>query len=196
MDGLIPNLKFNTILHGYGTITYNGILVTSKIQSTLYKHITVNDFITALGKNIEVPEEFITLNINWWTFGNSRQEATDNVQKFIIKWLSVDTVTGRVMKERKARLPSKCSRCNHADEHLLHVLTCNSEETIELRDNLLYELLLWLESVYTSEPIIKFVKLGLSRWSMNQDHVWDSNSPIFSHNILEDNAFRSQLKVG
>ena len=41
MDGLIPNLKFNTTSHGYGTITRNGILVTSKIQSTIYKHVTM-----------------------------------------------------------------------------------------------------------------------------------------------------------
>ena len=118
------------------------------------------------------------------------------MQTFITKWLSGDTATGRVMKARKARLLDICPRCNNEDEHLLHVLTCRSAETIELRDNLISELLLWMDSVYTYAPIANFVKLGLAKWFSNQNHVWDADSPIFSHNVKEDNAFKNQLKVG
>ena len=196
IHGLIPNLTFHTSSLGYGTITCKGHLVTSKIQSTLYNQITKNNFIKALSKNTEVPRNFNTLSVNWWTFGKARKESSFNIQTFITKWLSGDTATGRVMKARKKRLLDKCPRCNHADEHLLHVLTCRSEATIDLRDNLLSELLLWLASVYTYEPIINFVRLGLNRWFTNQNHEWATNSPIFTHKPTEDMAFKSQLKVG
>ena len=161
ITGLIQNATFNTTDQGYGTITCNGRLVTSKIQSTLYKQVTKRIFITALGKNTEIPKDFLSLNINWWTFGKARREATDNLQTFITKWLSGDTATGKVMVARKARLLSNCPRCNHEDEHLVHVLTCGADSTIELRDNLLSDLILWLESVHTSPTIINFVQLGL-----------------------------------
>ena len=48
-----------------------------------------------------------------------------------------DAATGRAVKQRNARFLSQCPRFNHEDEHLLHVLTCTTEDTIELRENLL-----------------------------------------------------------
>ena len=196
MNGLIPNLTFSSTSQGLGTIMCDGQLVTSNIQSTLYSLVTKKKFLTALGKNTEVPKNFHTLNVNWWTFGKARRESTDNIQTFITKWLSGDTATGRVMKARQARLLARCPRCNHHDEHLLHVLTCRSEPTIELRDNLLSDLIIWLESEYTSPNIVNFVKLGLSKWFIHQDYEWTTNSSIFPDTYSEDNAFRSQLKVG
>ena len=38
--------------------------------------------------------------------------------------------------------------------------------------------------------------MGLTQWFNNQNHIWDDDSPIFSHNIKEDDAFKSQLQVG
>ena len=196
ITGLLQNLTFNPTEQGYGTITCNGRLITSKIQSTLYKQVTKRIFITALGKNTEIPKDFLSLNINWWTFGKARREATDNLQTFITKWLSGDTATGKVMVARKARLLSKCPRCNHEDEHLVHVLTCGADSTIELRDNLLSDLILWLESVHTSPTIINFVQLGLSTWFINQHHEWNNSSNIFTQNNHEDKELQSQIKVG
>ena len=138
----------------------------------------------------------MTLDINWWSFGQARREATDNIQTFITKLLSEDTASGRVMVVRNIRILSRCPRCNHDDEHLTHVLTCGAASTIELRDNLLSDLVLWLESVYTSPTIVNFVNLGLSTWFLNQHHEWSYNSHIFSHNQQEDKALQSQLNVG
>ena len=196
MEGLLPTIAFHPTHHGYGTITCNGQLITSKVQNYLYKLVTKKQFLSALGKNTETPKDFTSLNINWWAFGKARGEASTNMQTFITKWLSGDTATGRVMVARKERLFSKCPRCNHTDEHLIHVLTCRSNPTIELNDNLISDLALWLESVYTLPTIVNFVQMGLSKWFNNQDHVWANKSRIFSHNNYENQALKSQLKVG
>ena len=196
IQGFLPNLAFSPTPHGYGTITCNGQLITSKIQSSLYKQVTKQLFLTALGNNTESPNDFHLLHINWWTFGKARKEATGNIQTFITKWLSGDTATGRVMVARKVRLMSRCPRCEHNDEHLVHVLTCRDKSTVDLRDNLLSGLVLWLESVFTLPSIVNFVRMGLSKWFNHQNHVWDTNSKIFSDNHNENQALKSQLKVG
>ena len=136
------------------------------------------------------------MNINWRTFGKARREATDNMQTFITNWLSGDTATGRVIVARKVRIFSRCLTCNSNDEHLVHVLTCRATSTIELQDNLLSDLVLWLESVFTLPTIVNFVHLGLSEWFHNQNHVWENTSMIFSQNNYDDKALKSQLKVG
>ena len=195
IDGLLPDLEFSPTDKGYGTITCNGIMVTSKLQRTLYHHVTKNNFVKALGTNPEVPMDFSTVKVHWWSFGKARKEARYHTQTFITKWLSGDTATGRVMVNRKERIFPKCPRCNHEDEHLLHVMTCNSDGTIELRNNLLTELLLWLESVYTSTAIINFINMGLSKWFCNREYIWNADSPIFTHDPVEDNAFNCQMKL-
>ena len=194
--GLLHNLTFTPTNQGYGTITCNGRLITSKVKSTLYKQVTMRKFITALGKNKDIPKYFSCLNINWWSFGKAHRESTDNIQTFITKWLSGDTATGRVMVTRQARLLSRCPRCDHNDEHLVHVLTCGADSTLELRENLLTNLILWMESIHTSPAIVNFVQLGLSTWFINQHHKWSDNSHIFTQDEHEDKALQSQLKVG
>ena len=196
MEGLLPTVAFHSTHQGYGTITCNGQLITSKIQNSLYKLVTKKHLLSALGKNTEVPKDFPSLNINWLTFGKARKEASGNIQTFITKWLSGDTATGRVMVARKERLLPKCPRCDHTDEHLVHVLTCRAASTIELQVNLISDLVLWLQSVYTLPTIVNFVEMGLSKWFNNQNHVWDHKSQIFSHKIVENQALHSQLDVG
>ena len=196
INGLLQNTSFTNTEQGYGTITCNGRIITSKIQSTLYHQITKKNFLKALGESEEIPKNFLSLNINWQSFGQARKEATDNIQTFITKWISGDTATGRIMVARKTRLLARCPRCNYEDEHLTHVLTCGAASVIELRDNLISELIHWLESVYTSPTIVNFVNIGLPKWFQNQEYEWNPNSQIFTHNQQEDKALQSQLKVG
>ena len=196
ISGAIPKAEFTATTCGFGTITCKDVLITSNLQSNLYKHVTKHNFISTLSTNPEVPKDFSSLRINWGTFSKARMESSLNMQTFVTKWLSGDTSTGRVMKARKARLLDTCPQCNQEDEHLLHVLTCRSEGTRELRDNLILELILWLDSVYTSSTITNFVKVGLTKWFSDQDHTWDAGSHIFSNKTTEDNALKSQLQVG
>ena len=62
------------------------------------------------------------------------------MQKFISKWLSGDTATGLVMKRFKQCLHAHCPRCGEDEEHLLHVLICPAEATVDFRKPLLTDL--------------------------------------------------------
>ena len=69
----------------------------------------------------------------WKYYGYARKESSWITQKFITKWLSGYTSIGRVMVQRKQRLSSNYPRCNTADEHIMHVLTCIYYHVIDLR---------------------------------------------------------------
>ena len=140
MADLLPHLKFKNTTLGLGTITCANVLITSRIQQFLYKQVTHRKFISALAENPEVHVDLAGINIEWEAFVKARKEATKNVQRFVTKWLSGDTVTCRVVVQRKQRLSSKFPCCGYEDKHLLHVITCNAPSTKVLRNNLLDEL--------------------------------------------------------
>ena len=196
IDGLLPNLKFSPTDIGFGTIKCNGKLITSNLQRSLYKEVTKKNFIDALSLNTENPFDFSTVNVHWESFSTARKEASLSTQTFITKWLSGDIATGRVMVNRKKRILAKCPLCSHEDEHLIHVITCKFTTATELRDNLLLELGIWLESIHTAPSIVNAINLGLSGWIECTDTVWANNDEIFTHDIVTDSAIRSQMRLG
>ena len=196
IDGLLPDLKFSPTDIGFGTIKCNGKLITSNLQRSLYKEVTKKNFIDALSLNTENPFDFSTVNVHWESFSTARKEASLSTQTFITKWLSGDIATGRVMVNRKKRILAKCPLCSHEDEHLIHVITCKSTTATELRNNLLSELGIWLESIHTAPSIVNAINLGLSGWIECTDTVWANNDEIFTHDIVTDSAIRSQMRLG
>ena len=196
IDGLLPDLKFSSTDIGFGTIKCNGKLITSNLQRSLYKEVTKKNFIDALSLNTENPFDFSTVNVHWESFSTARKEASLSTQTFITKWLSGDIATGRVMVNRKKRILAKCPLCSHEDEHLIHVITCKSTTATELRNNLLSELGIWLESIHTAPSIVNAINLGLSGWIECTDTVWANNDEIFTHDIVTDSAIRSQMRLG
>ena len=86
------------------------------------------------------------------------------MQKFISKWLSIDTATGLVMKRRKQWLHAHCPRCGEDEEHLLHVLICPAEATVDFRKPLLTELETWLTDEDTHPDIAEYLLTGLTSW--------------------------------
>ena len=196
IDGLLPGLQFSSTDIGFGTVKCNGILITSNLQRSLYTEVTKKNFIDALSLNTENPLDFSTVNVHWESFSIARKEAALSTQTFITKWLSGDTATGRVMVNRQKRILAKCPLCSHEDEHLLHVITCKSTTATELRSNLLSDLGIWLESINTAPSIVNAINLGLSGWVECTDKVWSSNDEIFTHDIVTDNAIRSQIRLG
>ena len=196
MNGTLPPLHFSTTSLGFGSVKCHGHLITSNLQGSLYKQVTKYNYLTSLGQHSEFPLNFAKVNVHWESFSTARKEASFSTNIFLTKWLSGDTATGRVMVQRKARLGSQCPMCNHNDEHLLHVLTCSSSSATELRNNLLSELMVWLESVQTAPAIENFIHLGLTAWFENPGKVWGNDDAIFSHDNNIDEALRSQLHLG
>ena len=62
----------------------------------------------ALAKNPEIPVDLVKIKIEWDAYTKSRKKAPKKIQLFIIKLLSGDTATGRVMVRRKECISSKC----------------------------------------------------------------------------------------
>ena len=136
------------------------------------------------------------VNLHWEAYATARKEASFSLKLFVTKWLSGDTATGRVMLQRKKRESANCPRCNAPDEHLLHVLTCNSSETINLRKTLISELLMWLRSSQTHPRIINFLRLGIRKWFQDRDFTWQINSGIFTDNTAQNHSIQTQVTLG
>ncbi len=85
----------------------------------------------------------------------------------------------------------------HVDgEHLLHVLTCKSPSATELCNNLLSDLMVWLESVNTAPSIENFINLGLAAWFDNPDTVLGAYDALYTHDASIDDVLRDQLHLG
>ena len=122
-------------------------------------------------------------------------ERTLQMQVFITKWLSGDTATGRIMCRRKSRNASFCPRCGATDEHLLHVITCPCREASKLRSTTMTNLQQWFDTRQTHPAISRFFIMGFNKWVNNKDHVWRTNSAIFSDCPTINRALNSQLRV-
>jgi len=194
INGESPVPQFKPTQIGYGTITCNGLLIPSRVQTSLYAHITHNSMIKWLEAHSSLDTSKV--NIHWPSLAKARKEASFSLTLFITKWLSGDTSTGRVMLQRKKRDCANCPRCNAPDEHLLHVLTCNSEDTILFRKNLVSEFVIWLRSVQTHPRLIHFFRLGIRKWFRNRDYTWRISSGIFTDNLVYNAAFKTQMTLG
>ena len=149
---------------GYGTVSIDGILVTAHIQKTLIHHILHKRIIEFLSNNLGIEEETLATQVDSYAYGRARKETTFPLQRFVSKWISRDTATGRVMRRRKQRLFSKCPKCDEEDEHLLHILTCTSTDSKDFRSSLIAELNIWLDKEYKAPNLRKFLITGLASW--------------------------------
>ena len=68
-----------------------------------------------LSHNLGIEEETLATQVDWYAYGKARKETTFPIQRFMSKWISRDTATGKVMKRRKQRLLSKCPKCDEED---------------------------------------------------------------------------------
>ena len=75
MSDLLPQPSFKATNLGLGTITCSNILITSKIQQSLYSQITHRKFVSALAENPEVPVNFTHINVEWEAYAKARKEA-------------------------------------------------------------------------------------------------------------------------
>ena len=71
-----PHPIFHYIQLEYGTISCGGILVTSRIQDTLYKHVTHNSVIKWMGYYSEPELDAQNDNLHWYSFEGARNEVS------------------------------------------------------------------------------------------------------------------------
>lgn len=118
-----------------------GYTIRVIFRKRLYQHILHQraiHFKEVLDRRIiRKPNRLVQLLSKTW------REATFPIQSLVTKWNSDYTATWGVMQYRKQRLHSTCPKCEEVDEHLPHILTCRSQDTIEFRNNLLIQLNVW-----------------------------------------------------
>ena len=93
---------------------------------------------------------------------------------------------------RKQRLHATCPRCQFQEEDTTHVLQCQNEYIVQLRQNILAELKVWLNSVDTDPDITLFIISGLSSWLA--DTPSSDNDTAVEPKLLH--AIKSQLLLG
>ena len=150
MDGLAKsialwkiNSKHKLTFHptdlGFGTVACEGTLVGSKLQQSLYYTILHSESVARLAILLNKTTFLLHQTVHWHVLTKARKEARLSTNICLSKWIRGDTATGKVMVQRKKRLLSNCPICNLPDEDTTHVLKCQAEQTISLRQNLLNE---------------------------------------------------------
>ena len=149
---------------GYGRVTVQGDMVTSKLQKGLYNKILAKRALTYLADKCMADENSFSTHVYWDAIKTARKEATVPIQIFMSKWVCGQTATGVVMVKRKQRVSSECPRCGEDGEHLLHILICTEQSAIDLFDTLLNTLEGWLTGIHTNPILITFLIDGLRSW--------------------------------
>ena len=191
---MTQNLQFNfspTNL-GLGTVSCNGLRITSRFQQSLYHHVTQRFHVNRLGHLLHLRPSLMYESVNWKVLSSSRKLVSLQIKLFITKWISGDTATGSVMVKRKQRLSAHCPLCQHPHEDTHRILKCPSNSASSLRQRLLTELQCWLQSVDTHPDIIAFLINGLTSWLVPGRSFHLDTSVDFI--LLK--AFRIQLQLG
>jgi hypothetical protein len=110
----------------------------------------------------------------------------------MIKWISGNTATGKVMVRRKQRLSAQCPLCPFSNEDTTHILQCPSNSTSSLRQCLLLELQSWLSSVDTQPDIQEFLISGLTSW-LSPNSQFSLDTSIYLPMLI---AFNNQIRLG
>ena len=120
--------------------------------------------LTFLSEKFEIDETTLPQKVDWYSFGKARKEASFPSQRFVSKWINDGAATGRGMVRRKQRLLSKCPKCEEPDEHMLHILTCKSEDSIAFGKMLIAELTVWFENENIFPELRAFLLKGVTSW--------------------------------
>ena len=142
MDSLAKRIALNNLgqlqhllplsIGGYGTVSVGGQLVSSQLQQSLSDAIHRNSLMEYLADKWELDELLLKDRVCWTSITRAR--------KFITKWISGDTPSGVEMQRRQQQESSLCPICADTDETLVHILTCHTTESTDLRSSLLMEL--------------------------------------------------------
>ena len=191
---MIYNKKnFITTTLGLGSVSCNGKLIVSKIRASLYSTSLQQKNLTFLSDKLGIDNDSLVNDTSWKSYGYARKESSWSTQKFITKWMSGDTATGRVMVQRKQRLSSNCPICGSIDEHNNHVLTCRNPKVTDLHSNLIEELNAWLCTVNTYPDLQIYIISSLEQWFKYPDSDYYN---ILDNDDTASHAFRCQNKLG
>ena len=60
-----------------------------------------------LASNLEIEEETLATQVDWYSFGRARRETIFPIQRFMSKWISGDISTGNKGYSRNAQSATK-----------------------------------------------------------------------------------------
>ena len=178
---------------GIGTIICGEELISSNVKQSLYNCILHTKLVKWYSKSLGIPLCLLKAHVSWRVFEKARNEGRPGLNTFMTKWISGDTATGRVMRIRKRISHSNCPRCNAPDEHTTHVLQCQTEDTCNMRLDILTEFRVWLQSVHTHSDIECFLFNGITSWLTMETCSYEPNTT--GDPILQI-EFRRQTLIG
>ena len=185
-------IKFSTTHLGLGNVTCNGVLISSRIQQSLYHSILHFKLVTRLAGLLHINIPMFRKTVHWKLLGTARKEVNHQTKIFMSKWVSSDTATGTVMTKSKQRINSNCPLWNEPGEDTIHILRFESLVTSTLRDNLLVEMQRWLKSMDTYSDITDFIIKGITNWS-KYSNTFFLDTTVDPKLLL---AFKTQLLLG
>ncbi len=139
--------------YAFPQITHQGVVVKSKAEKSLLKHLAVAPLKDFWLEKCEITGSYRDL-INWESFELATQRLPLHRQHFLINWISHMTPVGSVTRIRKMGHQHRCPRCGEWNETYSHVVTCINPKARRLRNTILDGLRGWMVENDTCPDII------------------------------------------
>ena len=75
INGENPTSNFQPTSLGYGTITYNNSLITTKLQTSLYRNILHDEMCKHLAPKLNISLDLLTSEVHWYSYKLARKES-------------------------------------------------------------------------------------------------------------------------
>ena len=89
-----------------------------------------------------------------------------------------------------------CPRCGSENEGLIHILKFPTQDTKNLRNDLINELCIWMLTKRIHPDILFSIMLGFKKWLTDRFYSWRFDSRIFTNGTIVNKVITLQIYIG
>ena len=143
------------------------IRIHSKLDSTLYDLLTVNNSRNYWKQKMKIPKE-VEQKINWNSLTIAFSNLPSNKKKEVLKWTSGFCGTNSTLYIRKQAESAECPGCHYPNETTTHVIQCQAPAATAVWNEAITTLHQWMLSHNASPDLASAIITGLDAWRNNQ----------------------------
>ena len=185
--------KYYSLPHCHCEVIYNNtrqqrIPICSNLLHTLQEILQQDDArqYWVRKKNLEGIKHLV----DWEMRKKSLQNIPLHLSQWYSKFSSGFCGTGRMLQRNKYQDHSNCPRCNKPNEGTTHVIQCQHELAVELKEEEVEDLTQWMMKEKVEPQLIYIIRTILLHWG-NQKEV-----PVLQEHNTASQAFRQQQTIG
>ena len=164
LDEKINPITFTPHYSSFPKITANKQIIREKAKTTIYNIIADKKILKIWNERERITEE-TKKQINWKAQENAMSSSSLGHKRFICKWVSDITATGKNMTRWKMRYEGQCPLfCYVPNEDRDHILRCMVEDAKEIWDKALREFKTTLTKYQTKPTLLNAIIKELDHW--------------------------------